>query len=111
MKLSLDERSAREELVPLLDDERVRRGLAELAADPFLLAFFLMTVSQGEGLGEAGVAAIRHQEIAALLHELDRQEREERGHKEGTRELVGRLFPELFEGGRYRYESMLTGAS
>jgi hypothetical protein len=92
-----------------LQTPEVKRGLAQLVSDPFLLAFFLMSVSEGEGMGEAGVAAIREEEIARLLHDIERQQREEGGHQQGTLELARELFPEYFYGGQYRHASRLNG--
>ncbi len=109
MSVRLDEASVREKLTVLLESPEVERGLAQTVGDPFLLAFFLMSVSEGEAMGEAGVAAIREEEIARLIHDIDRQEREEGGHKEGTLDLARDLFPEYFDGGEYRYRSQLTG--
>lgn len=60
-------------------------------------------------MGEKGVAALREEEIARLIHDIDRQEREERGHKEGSLELARDLFPEYFDGGEYRWADQLTG--
>jgi hypothetical protein len=107
--IALDLAKTREELAPLLDDPVVQRGLRCLAEDRFLLAFFLLGVSQGEALGEAGVAAIRQAEIARLLEGLEQQQHEERGHKEMTRDVVAEVFPEAFVDGRYPYEAALFG--
>jgi hypothetical protein len=105
----LDEGALRRKLAPRLNDPRFRGGLANLASDPFFVAYFLMSVSQGEGLGEAAVGLIRQEELAALIHGLTRQEDEERGHKEGTRDAALELFPDLFDGDRYRYDAGLSG--
>jgi hypothetical protein len=111
MTLTLDEATVRERLRPLLDVEAIRRSLHNIANDPFLLSIFLMGVSQGEALGEVGVATIRQEEIAGLIHELRRQELEEHGHHAGTRLVVEELFPELFDGGgRFRYHDALNAA-
>jgi hypothetical protein len=109
MTVQLNEAEVREKLASYMQGPEVRKGLAQMVADPFLLAFFLMSVSEGEGMGEAGVAAIREEEIARLLHDIDRQEREEGGHQQGTLDLARELFPEHFDGGRYRHASKLTG--
>lgn len=109
MSVRLHEASVREKLAVLLEGPEVERGLEQTVSDPFLLAFFLMSVSEGEAMGEAGVAAIREEEIARLIHDIDRQEREEGGHKEGTLQLARELFPEYFDGGEYRYASQLSG--
>jgi hypothetical protein len=53
--------------------------------------------------------ALRQEELAVLIHGLTRQEDEERGHKEGTREAALELFPDLFDGERYRYDAQLSG--
>ncbi len=109
MSLNLDESGVRRKLSVLLEGPEVRRGLEQLVADPFLVAFFLMSVSQGEGLGEAGVAAIREEEIARLLHDVDRQQREEASHARGTRDLARSLFPEYFDGDDYHFADRLDG--
>ncbi|MDJ0850664.1 MAG: hypothetical protein QNK04_20005 [Myxococcota bacterium] len=109
MSVRLDEESLRTKLAVLLEGPEVKRGLQQTVGDPFLLAFFLMSVSEGEAMGEAGVAAIREEEIARLIHDIDRQEREEGGHKEGTLDLARELFPEYFDQGEYRYRAQLTG--
>ncbi len=109
MTLELDEVVLQRELAPALDDARFRAGLAALTADPFLVAYFLVSVSQGEALGEQAVAMIGQEELARLLHDLERQEREERGHKERTLDVARELFPECFEGDRYRFGDALDG--
>jgi hypothetical protein len=109
MSVELSESEVRQKLAFHLDGEKVRRGLDEMVADPFLVAFFLMGVAEGEGMGAAGVAAIREEEIARLIHDMERQEREEQGHERGARDLARELFPELFDAGEYRYAPMLTG--
>lgn len=109
MTFELNEEAVGRELKLLIDDPGFRRGVDNLCSDPFLLAFFLMSTSQGEGMGEAGVAAIRQDEVAQLLRDLDKQEAEERGHKEGTYEIALELFPDQFENGRYLYPDALTG--
>jgi len=109
MSIALHEAELRSKLASILEGPEVRRGLREMVADRFLLAFFLMSVSEGEGMGEAGVAAIREEEIAHLLHDIERQQREEGGHQRGSLELAQELFPEFFEAGQYRYASRLTG--
>ena len=110
MSLTLDEAIVRERLRPLLDVEAFRHSLHNIANDPLLLSIFLMGVSQGEALGEVGVATIRQEEIAGLIHELRRQELEEHGHHAGTRLVVEELFPELFAGDRFRYDDALNAA-
>ena len=107
--LELDEGAVRARLAPLLDDRTFRTAMTTLAGDRLLLSLFLMGVSLGEGLGEAGVAAIGQEEVAGLMHDLRRQQLEEHGHMEGTRLVACELFPDLFEGGRYRYEDRLLG--
>jgi hypothetical protein len=85
--------------------------LRNLTSDPFFVALFLASVSQGEGLGEAAVGMIGQQELASRIQDLDKQEREERGHKERTLDVALELFPEWFEGERYRYPDALQGRS
>ena len=110
MTIALDERAMRDALAPLLDAPEVRAGLENLARDPFFLAFFLMSVSQGEGLGEAAVGMVRQEEVAELVLDLRRQEAEEKGHKEVTSRVALELFPEFFDDGGYRYRKALRGA-
>jgi hypothetical protein len=109
MALTLDENAVRERLRPLIEGSTFSQAVARLVDDPVLLSIFLMGVSLGEGLGEAGVAAIGEEEIATLMHDLRRQELEEHGHMEGTRLVVRELFPEHFDGDRYRYADRLIG--
>jgi hypothetical protein len=109
--IRVDQESLEKELGACLEAPGCRQGLETLSGDPFFLAFFLMSVSQGEGLGEAAVGMIRQEEVAALIQGLRRQEEEERGHKESTRDTALALFPELFEADRYRYETALDGSS
>ena len=111
MSLHLDEDALCPELASLLDDPRFRAGVHNLAGDPFFVAFFLASVSQGEGLGEHAVALIGQEELARRIQDLKKQELEERGHKELTIDAARELFPEHFEGGEYRYRDALTGAS
>jgi hypothetical protein len=99
MSVELHEAAIRERLASHLQGAEVKRGLAAMVGDPLLLSSFLMSVSEGEGMGEAGVAAIREEEIAQLLHGIERQEREEGGHKQGTFDLARELFPEYFDDG------------
>lgn len=89
--------------------QRFRRGIEALAGDPFHLAFFLASVSQGEGLGENAVGLIGEDALARRIGDLERVEAEERGHKERTLCVAQDLFPEFFEGGRYRYDESLEG--
>lgn len=109
MSLAVDERALLAELAPLLEGEACRRGLRNLTSDPFFLAFFLASVSQGEGLGEAAVGMIGQGELASRIRGLAKQEREERGHKERTLDAARALFPEWFDGDRYRYPDALEG--
>jgi len=107
--IELDESAIRAKLAHYMDDPSVVRGIRATVADRFLLAFFLMSVSEGEAMGEAGVAAIREEEIARLIHDIERQEREEAGHKQLSLDLARGLFPEFFDGGDYRHREQLTG--
>jgi hypothetical protein len=109
MMLTLDEEAVRARLRPLTEVSRFTRAVERLADDRTLLSIFLMGVSLGEGLGEAGVAAIGEDEIAARMHDLQRQKLEEHGHMEGTRLIVHELFPEHFDGDRYRWAERLIG--
>ncbi|MEO2169359.1 MAG: hypothetical protein ABGY42_14820 [bacterium] len=109
MSVVLNEAAIRLEMAPLLDAPEVSDGLRAMVNSRFLLAFFLMSVSEGEAMGEAGVATLREEEIAQLIHDIERQEREEGSHKEGTANLGRELFPEFFDGDEYRYNSKLTG--
>ena len=109
MTVKIDEGVLRRRLGLLLEEPVCRVGLENLAADPFFVAFFLASVSQGEGLGEAAVGMIGQEELAGLIRDLDKQEAEERGHKERTIEAARGLFPEFFDGDDYRYENALEG--
>jgi hypothetical protein len=110
MSIGLDEPAIRARLASWLEDDDVRRGLRAMTADSGLMAFFLMSVSEGEAMGAAGVAAIRDEEIARLLHDLERQEREEEGHHQLSGDLARELFPEFFDAnGAYLHASRLTG--
>ena len=109
MTIELHEDSIRDKFAHYMEDPLVVRGLAEMVSDRFLLAFFLMSVSQGEAMGEAGVAAIREEEIAKLIQDIERQEREEAGHKQLSLDLARDLFPEFFDDGVYRYSEKLMG--
>jgi hypothetical protein len=60
-------------------------------------------------MGEAGVASIREEEIANLIHDIERQQREEAGHKQLSLDLARELFPDFFEHGEYRFSDRLTG--
>lgn len=111
MTLQVDEAEVRRALAPLLEDPRFRRGIENMTNDPFFLAFFLTSVSQGEGLGEHAVKLIGQDELASRIEDLKRQELEERGHKQQTIDAARELFPGYFEGGRYRYEGALEGAA
>jgi hypothetical protein len=109
VEIQLDEGALLAELAPLLDAPRCRAGLRNLAGDPFFVAFFLTSVSQGEGLGEAAVGMIGQDELAARIRDLPKQEREERGHKERTIDAARDLFPEWFAGDAYRFPDALQG--
>jgi hypothetical protein len=111
MSVDIDQDHVCRSLAPLLDDAGFRKGVAHLADDPFMVAHFLVSVSQGEGLGEAAVGMIGQEEVACFIDDLKRQEREERGHKEQTLEAARELFPDCFDGGRYRYDGALEGAT
>lgn len=109
MKIDLDEDALVAELAQRLDGEAFRAGLATLASDRFFVTFFLVSVSQGEGLGEAAVGMIGHEELAKRIRELDRQREEEHGHMERTLDVARELFPEFFDDGRYRHPEALMG--
>lgn len=85
MAIVLDERAVRDELAPCLADAGFARALQNLVGDRLCLSLFLMGVSHGEALGEAGVAAIGLDDVASLMHDLRRQQLEEHGHMAGTR--------------------------
>lgn len=110
MTLSLDEAELCRDLEPLLEDDAFQQGLGNLSGDPFFLAFFLASVSQGEGLGEHAVGLIGQEELARRIQDLKKQELEERGHKQQTIDAAALLFPEYFENGVYRFEKALQGA-
>jgi hypothetical protein len=107
MAIDLDEAAVRERLRPLTQSPRFLRAVENVTADPLFLSLFLMGVSFGEALGEKGVAAIREDEVARQMHDLERQRLEEHGHAGGARLIVEELFPEHFDAGRYRYEESL----
>jgi len=109
MGIELSEEVVTGRLAGLLDEPRFRLGVERLAGDPFFLAFFLVSVSQGEGLGEAAVGMIGQDELAGRIRDLQRQEAEERGHKEQTIEAARALFPEYFQDGEYRHRGALEG--
>ena len=109
MAIELNENAISNKFSHYMDDPSVVKGLAEMVSDRFLLAFFLMSVSEGEAMGEAGVAAIREEEIAKLIHDIERQQREEGGHKQLSLDLARDFFPEFFDDGEYRHKGQLTG--
>jgi hypothetical protein len=109
MPIELSEEATREKLAHFMDDPRVVKGIREMISDRFLLAFFLMSVSEGEAMGEAGVAALREEEIADLIHDIERQQIEEAGHKRLSLDLARDLFPEFFDDGEYRFADRLSG--
>jgi hypothetical protein len=111
LTIYVDEQALLTELSPLLETESCRLGLRNLASERFFVAFFLASVSQGEGLGEAAVGMVGQEELAARIRDLRKQEREERGHKERTHDIAVALFPEWFTDGRYRYRGALVGKS
>jgi hypothetical protein len=108
-RIELDEAAIRGRLAHYMDAASVVAGIRAMVTDRFLLAFFLMSVSEGEAMGEAGVAAIREEEIAQLIHDIERQQREEAGHKALSLDLARELFPDYFDAGQYRYRDRLTG--
>ena len=109
MSIALDEGAVVRRLRPLTADPLFRRGLETFTGDPLFLALFLMGVSRGEALGEAGVSAIGQEEIAGLMHELRRQGLEEHGHSEGARLAAEELFPQFFDGGTFRWSEHVPG--
>jgi len=109
MVIELLEDEIRTKFARYMEEPIVVKGIREMISDDFLLAFFLMSVSEGEAMGQAGVAAIREEEIAQLIHDIERQEREEAGHMQISFDLARDLFPQFFDDGRYRYADRLTG--
>ena len=110
MTIELDEDAIRDKVAHYMEEPRVVQGIREMLSDRFLLAFFLMSVSEGEAMGEAGVAAIREEEVARLVADIERQQQEEAGHKQLSLDLARSLFPEYFgRNGYYRYQDQLTG--
>lgn len=109
MSFELNEEAIGRELAPIFGDPVFRAAVKNLVSDPVLLTHFLVSTSQGEGMGEAGVAAIREDDIAGLMRDMDRQQDEERGHKEITLEIARAINPGAFEDGHYRHEAALTG--
>jgi len=96
-------------LLPLLATPGVRRGIEVLSRDRFFLAFFLVSVSQGEGLGAAAVGIIGHEEVAQRIRDIRRQREEEASHEARTLSAARRHFPEYFVDGRYRFTESLQG--
>jgi len=96
--IALDEAGLRARLRALIDDARLQKAIANLTADPLLLSLFLVAAAHGEGLAEAGVAAICEPAIAALLGPAA---------TEATKLAVQDLFPEFFDHGQYRYEDVV----
>ena len=109
MTIELCEDAIRNKFAHYMDEPMVVRGIEESISDRFLLAFFLMSVSEGEAMGEAGVASIREEEIAQLIHDIERQQIEEAGHKQLSLDLARELFPEFFDGAEYRFADRLSG--
>ena len=100
--IEVDEGAVCANLRAVVDDARFRHAIANLTGDPLLLSLFLMGVGYGEGLAEAGLAAIGQDEIATLLPREHRR-------VERARVLVQELFPEFFDHGQYRYEDNVPG--
>ena len=109
MTIELSEDATRAKYAHYMDEPQVVKGIHEKVHDRFLLAYFLMSVSEGEAMGEAGVASIREEEIANLIEDIERQQIEEAGHKQLTLDLARELFPEFFEDGQYRWSDRLFG--
>jgi hypothetical protein len=109
MTIELSEDATRARFVHYMDEPQVVKGIQETINDRFLLAFFLMSVSEGEAMGESGVASIREEEIANLIHDIERQQIEEAGHKQLALDLARELFPEFFDDGHYRFSDRLSG--
>jgi hypothetical protein len=109
--ITVDERAVVEALRPVTRDEVFRRSLATMILDPRSRALFLVGLSRGEALGEAGVAAIGQEEVAALLHDLERQRLEEHGHSEGAWLLAHELCPEHFRGDEFRLQESVGGTA
>ena len=96
--ITVDETGLRARLRAVIDDARLQKAIGNLTADPLLLSLFLVAAAHGEGLAEAGVAAIGEPEIAALLSPAA---------SEATKLVVQDLFPEFFDHGQYRYEDVV----
>ncbi len=111
MTIILDEDAVRERLRPVIETPEYALGLQNLTNYRLMLAIFLMGAAEGERLGEAGVAAIRQEELARLIHNLRQQELEEHGHGESARMLAEEFFPEYFaDDGSFLYDHVRTGA-
>jgi len=110
MAIDLDEQDVLGSLRPIVRDERFRAGIANMVCDRTMLGLFLMGLSRGEGLGEAGVASIGEEDIARLIHNLELQRLEEHGHSAGAREMAERVCPEHFQDDTYCYEASVGGA-
>jgi len=96
--IALDETGLRARLAALIDDARLQKAIVNLTADALLLSLFLVAAAHGEGVAEAGVAAIGEPEIAAGLGPAS---------TEATKLAVQDLFPEFFDHGQYRYEDVV----
>jgi len=96
--IALDEAGLRARLRALIDDARLQKAIVNLTADRLLLSLFLVAAAHGEGVAEAGVAAIGEPEIAALLCPAA---------TEATKLAVQDVLPEFFDHGQYRYEDVV----
>jgi len=57
------------------------------------------------------VLGVGEEEIARFIHDLERQEDEERGHRAQTMETARALFPQRFDGEHCRYQEAPDGAT
>jgi hypothetical protein len=96
--IAVDEPGLRARLNALIEDARLQKAIGNLTADPLLLSLFLVAAAHGEGVAEAGVAAIGEPAIAAVLGAAA---------TEPTKLVVHDLFPEFFDHGQYRYEDVV----
>jgi len=98
--IALDAGALRERLRAVIDDARLQKAIANVTADRLLLSLFLAGAAHGEGVAEAGVAAIAEPAVADVLCPAGAE-------TDPTKLVVQDLFPELFDHGQYRYEDVV----
>jgi len=106
--IEVDEEAMRKDFEPLFRLPEFERSLTNVMNDRLSLSVLLMALSYLEGIGELAIGAIRQGAVADLMHDLRRHELEEHGHMIGIRLVVQELFPEFFDGGRYRFDDFIS---